>query len=338
MTRYISIATALALSLLVAPSCKKDKKEDKAETSEKKGDDSAAKGDKGSDKGTSSATAKGVLSHFPASTEIVVSLNTKSLANSALWKKYSEVALSKVSNDLADFEEACGFDPMDKVESVQIGINSAKEDEIIVIAKGLEREVLNKCTKAMAEKEGEKVEIVEEGNFTIVTGDGETTTLMWLDGTTILMAPKNNDKEYLQARFDGKDSLKDNAAFAAVAAKAKQSQPVWFAGLLRDGSPATSTMGAMGDAPKTFYGSVGVTSGINFNLGVGYADEKTATETLNMVKPMLGMAKGQLGPAADLVDKLKMATSGADLTVALELTDADIEKLKALAGPMLGGM
>ena len=97
-------------------------------------------------------------------------------------------------------------------------------------------------------------------------------------------------------------------------------------------------MGAMGEAPKGFYGSLGVTNGIDFNLGLGYADEKTATDTLNMVKPMLGMVKGRLGPAGDLVDKLKMATSGADLTVALELTSADIEKLKALAGPMLGGM
>ncbi len=343
MTHYVSIATALALSLLVVPACKKDKKEDKAETSEKKGDDSTAKGDKGStDKGsdtkTGSAAMGDVISHFPADTEIVVALNMTSLTGSDIWKKYGDIAMKDAKDDLGEFKEACGFDPIASIKSIHLGINSSKDKEVVLIAKGIDRATVTKCVKAIAEKEGEKIEITEEGKFTFTVSDGEKTGMVWLDDTTVLLVPEKSDKEFLQARLDGKDSLKDNAAFAALAGKAKQSEPVWFAGALKDGSPAASGMGAMGEAPKGFYGSVGVSGGIDFNLGLTYADEKTATETLNMVKPMLGMAKGPLGPAADLLDKLKMATSGADLTVALKLTDADIDKLKDSAGSILGGM
>ena len=48
------------------------------------------------------------------------------------------------------------------------------------------------------------------------------------------------------------------------------------------------------------------------------------------------MAKSQLGSNADLVDKLKMTTEGADLVLSISLNEADLAKLQAMAGPMMG--
>ena len=211
MTRYISIATALAVSLLVAPSCKKEKKEDKAESSAKKGDDSAAKGSS-DDKPSASATAAGdVISHFPADTEVVISFNMAGLSGSELWKKYGDVAMKDAKDDLAEFKEICGFDPITTIGSLYVGINSSKEKEVVIIAKGFERETITKCAKAVAEKEGKKIEIVEEGNFTFVTNDGDKTGMIWLDGSTVLMVPEKATRSIfklvLMARIASRTTL-----------------------------------------------------------------------------------------------------------------------------------
>ncbi len=324
MKHNLSIATALALSLLVVPACKKDKKEgaDKTDTSEKAGGDTKAKGgDKvTADKGSSPAASGDMMAHFPADTEIVVAFNIANLTNSKMWKSYGDAAMANAAKELGEFKETCGFDPITTIQSVHLGINSAKGEEPVMIVKGFARKQLTDCATAMAAKEGEKIEIAEEGKFTFITNkESEKTAIAWVDDTTMLL-------------------VKGNAGFETAAGKAKQSAPIWFAGNFADGSPAASAGGAMGAAPKGFYGSIGFTDGIDFDLGVTFADAKAAEETLNMAKPMLGMAKGQLGPAGDIVDKLQMATKGADMTVGLKLTDADVEKLKALAGPMLGGM
>ncbi len=344
MKHNLSIATALALSLLASPACKKDKKEggDKAQTSEKSGEAAAKGGDKGSDKGANKAKAPAasadVMAHYPADTEIVVAMNIGNLTGSSMWKQYGAAAMANVAKELGEFEATCGFNPITTINTVHMGMNSARSEEPVLIVNGFAREQLTKCVKAMAEKEGEKIELTDEGSFTILVKDDKTTTIGWVNDTTMIAVPDKNDKEFIQARIDGKDGLKGNAGFDAAAGKANQEAPIWFAANFAEGSPAASGMGAMGAAPKGFYGSVAFSSGVDLNLGVTFADAKSAEETLNMAKPMLGMAKGQLGPAGSLVDKLELATKGADLTVGLKLTDADVDTLKGLAGPMLGGM
>tara|TARA_R110002096_G_scaffold433381_2_gene651988 strand:- start:29681 stop:30712 length:1032 start_codon:yes stop_codon:yes gene_type:complete len=343
MKHNLSIATALALSLLVVPACKKDKKEgaDKTETSEKAGGDTKAKGgDKGTaEKGNSpgAAVAGDMMAHFPADTEIVMAFNIPSLIGSKMWKDYGDTAMAKVSKELGEFKETCGFDPITTIKTVHMGINSAKSEEPVMIVNGFAREQLTTCATAMAAKEGKQVEITEEGKFTIVSHEGKTTTIAWVDATTMLLVPKKDDKAYLEARMAGKDGLKGNAGFETAAGKANQSAPIWFAGNFAAGSPAGRGVG-MGAAPKGFYGSLGFADGLDFNLGVTFADAKSAEETLNMAKPLLSIGKSKLGPAADIVDNLKLATNGADMTVGLKLTEADIAKLKTLAGPILGGM
>ncbi len=341
MKHNLSIATALALSLLVAPACSKDKKGDKGETAEKASESKAKSGEKTSaeKKGSPGALAPAdVLSHFPADTEIVISFNVAGLTGSSMWKQYGEAAMANASKELGEFKDTCGFDPITTLKSMHVGINSAKSDDPVLIVNGFARGTLMDCAKKMSEKEGEKVKITEDGKFTVLTGDDGTTAVAWINDTTLIVVPKKNDKAYLQARLDGKDGLKGNTAFTATAAKAKQGAPIWFAGNFAEGSPAASGMGAMGAAPKGFYGSIGFSDGIDFALGMSFADAAAAEQTLGMAKSMLPMAKGPLGPAGDILDKLQLATKDADMTIGLKLTDADVEKLKGAAGGILGGM
>jgi len=339
MKRNYSVVAALALSLLVAPACNKDKKADgdKAATSDKKVSASGAKGaaNSGGEKG---AALGDVIPYFPADTEIVVGFNIGDLTSGSLWKQYGALAMAGAPEEYKQFEAICGFDLITSLKTVHLGFNSAHKDDVTVIVSGLGREQVTNCAKAFAKKEGVKLDVTEEGKMSFFAGDGEKLGVAWINDSTALVVPEKADKAFLQARLDGKESLKSNAAFGAVLAKAKRTEPIWFAGSFADGSPAAKSFGSVGAAPKGVYGSVGLTGGLDIAMGLIFPDAKAATNTLNMAKPMMGMAKGSMGPAGALIDKVLLAVEGSDLTVKLKLSEADLKQLKDLAGPMFGGM
>jgi hypothetical protein len=95
-------------------------------------------------------------------------------------------------------------------------------------------------------------------------------------------------------------------------------------------------MASMGSQPKALYGSVGFSDGIQFSLGVSFADEAAAKATLTQATSMMGMAKGSLGPLANLVDKVQMATDGPDLKIALDMNKEEVDQLSNMASMFSG--
>lgn len=342
MKRNLSIVLALGTALLLAPACSKEKKpEDKVNTESTTTATSAGDTQAASAAATASkpgAGAPDILAHMPADTEIVVSFSMRSLTSSPLWSKIGPAAMASAGKEIGEVQEACGFNPIEKLQSVYIGINTANEKEPVLLVQGFEREEMSKCITAMATKQGKKVTLTQDGAFTIVTSDvaEENMTIAWPGGSTMIMVPGKGNKEFLQARMDGKDGLKSNPAFVASAGKANQAAPIWFAASFKKNSPVAQGMSAMGQTPTGLYGSIGLTTGLDFDMGVSFVDAAAATATLNMARPFVGMAKSQLGPNAYLVDKLKMVTEGADMVLSISLTEADLEKLQAMAGPMMG--
>ncbi len=348
MNKKLSIVAALSLSLLAFSSCKKDKKEEGKEA------DTTAKvtGEKG-DKPTEvkpeankpdavkpAAEVKGVWKHIPASSEIVVSINVGKIMESSLWKAYGPMAMAKADDKLKLVKEKCGFDPLTAFSSIQMGMDSDNGKEPTIVIQGIERAAAQKCMIALAESEGEKVEITEDGPISIVKSDKETTGLAWVNDTTVILTPKQADKEYLLARIAGTDGVDSNAALMAIVGKAKQSAPFWFAASLKEGSKASkSAKGAtQGKEPTAFYGAVGFDKGIELAVGATFKTAEEAASLKAEMEQLLPMGKGMLPAAGPIIDKVKIGNAGNDLTIALELTEADIETLKKAAGPMMGGM
>lgn len=350
MKRNIGIALVLVLSMLVVPACSKDKKsgDDQSKSADEKGggdDTTSAAKVKSSDgvvaasPGAPAMELGAWLKHMPADTEVLLSMNLASLTGTPLWKQYGPAVIAAAGDGFGKANETCGFDPITTLHSVHFGINSSRQEEPVLIVRGISRGPLIQCIKAMATLEKAVLEIADEGNFTIITGDKQDKrqAIGWIDDKTMLLVPEKVDKDYLQARLDGKDGLDGNADFKIPAAKANQSAPVWFAGSFGESSQVAKGMASMGDQPKALYGSVGFEAGIQLAVGVTFADEKAAAATLSKIKPMLGQAKVFMGPAAGLIDKVQLATTGADLTFGLNLTEAEVKQLSSTAGAMLPG-
>jgi hypothetical protein len=348
MKRKLSMALLASLTLVTSQACKKDKKE--AAKGDTAGDTSGAAkatdgkaGDKAAPSGDSAQAADGdFLSYMPVDTEAVVGISLANLTQSKLWAQYQPMFQAAMDKEFAEFKEACGFDPITTIKGVYVGINSAKEEEPVVVVDGVKRDVLGKCIQAMAKKEGDEVTVKDEGKLTIVTSskEDENVTIGWINDSKMVMTPKKNDAAWVTERIEGKNSITGNKSFMAVADAAKQSQPFWFAAKFADGSPAAKGLSeiAAGVAPMGIYGSFGFTTGLDIDLGVRFKTGEEATKLAEMAKTQIGAVKPMLGAAASIVDKLDLKAVGNDLQVKLSITEADIKTLEQVAGPMLGGM
>jgi hypothetical protein len=246
--------------------------------------------------------------------------------------------MASVSKELTEVKGACGFDPIAALQGVYVGVNTAKSDDPVVVVNGFHRDQLEKCFGAMAEKDGEKVEVTRDGAITMVKSSDKDQAIGWINDSTMVMVPNQSDAAFLKERIAGTGGLGDNPDFSSVLGAADQSAPLWFAGHFQDGSPAADGLGKMmmGAKPLGFYGNLGFAEGLQVDVGLRFGTAEEASQLLEKVKPMLGVAKGQLGPAGKLVDKLQLAAADKDMTVKLSLSNADLEQLQQLAGPMLG--
>ena len=113
---------------------------------------------------------------------------------------------------------------------------------------------------------------------------------------------------------------------------------IWFAGVIKEGSDMEKNMASMGKSPKSVRGTLGFEGGLQLDLGLSFADEAAAKEVLTQAQAMLPMAKGMMGPAAVIVDKVKMDAAGADMNIGLNLSEEELKMLSDTAGAMMGGM
>ncbi len=349
MNKKFSIVAALSLSLFVASACSKDKKEDSdkgdspsAKVSDTKGGDTPTEVKPEAAKPGTTAVAGDIWGHMPADTEMVLALDVGSLTQSNLWKQYGGMATAAASEKLELIKEKCGIDLLTTFKSVHVGFNSDKEVPVIIV-KGVERSVAGKCIVAMAESEGKKVTVTQEGPITIVKPEEEGKDGMligWVDDATAIIVKGDTDKDSVLARIAGKDGLDSNAGLMAMVGKAKQGAPIWFAAKFKAGSKAATQIKGMAEGKEIsgVFGGVGFEKGIEIALGAEFANEADVTASKAKLDQIIPMGKMMAGPAAPLLDKVKIAASGKDLTINIDLSEADLTILTQMAGPMLGGM
>lgn len=335
------LVLGLAVSALALGGCGKDKKKDDGAGGETAG----GGGDKGgAARPGGGGAASGVYAVMPADSDMVVGINLGGLKGTPLWDKVWPMIEQEAGSELADFKATCGVDPADAVKSITVGGKQADEDHLVIVAKlGVGKDKVKECLQAYAKKEGEDVEIIEDGQiFGIKGADGKSMWAAWLDDTTLMTSPGAEDnRAFIEERLKGGGSAKDNATFMAVAGQADSSSTLWMA--MNMPPEAGAAMGGMA-APKQMWLSLSLTKGMKLNLGVRF--EKAAD-----AKSMADMANAQMGPmAADpmvgkFIKKTKIAANGNDIMIDIDLNEQEFTELWAMVEQqlpmlmmMMGGM
>lgn len=333
------ILALLAALALVSFGCKKEQGEGK------EGEAKTAEGEKKAEGGEGAAKAaapsKTSFAVFPKESEFVFGLNGDSLRKSGIYKKFQPAFEGALNNEkeFVAFKETCGFDPIQKVQSVIVG-GSMEGNDGVVVVKGFNRAELKSCGEKMAAKEGEDVKIEEDGKLMKVTNKSDVMWLGWLDDNTMLTGAGSEGeggKAWVEGRMAGKDGLDSNADMMSLLGQVDSAGTLWFIVKPKD----NSKMGMMGAPPSSVFGTVLLTSGLKIDMGMRYAKPEDAKAFVDQTKQMMGAMASD--PTSKMVaDKTTMEAKGNDAIIKVDLNEEELNQVIAMvekmAGPMIGSM
>ena len=300
-SRLTLVAVGLAALSLAAPGCGKDDKDNKG---------------KASTAGLSGKTGFAVL---PADSHGVAGLAVSKITSSGIWKRYGTFAMIFASKELNKFKGACGFDPLTKVESVIVAGKAGDRDGVAVV-KGVARKDAGNCAEKLAEADGEKVTISDDGNVMTGTNEsGEAVHIGWLDDKTFLFAGEGKDKDRVKTLAGGGGGLDGNKEIMSLLGNVDTSAAIWGVFLNKTGENV-GTIGA-----EAGYGSISLDGGFKLDAGLRQSNAEKAKEAQGEIEKFTGNFKAT--PLEKFTSKIKVKTNKSDVIVQLSLTDSEVDEL-----------
>jgi len=313
----------------------------------KKNDDKAAKTGSGASTTTTSTTSGGTptpvavagtddLALLPVDSEMVMGLNFAQLQQSALWKQFSPKLMEKAASGLAEFKVACGFDPLEAVKSVSMGLKGlggTAPDGAIVVHGPEKAKVMACIDKAKTEAAKKGTDITVDGDVFIVKDkEGQPSAFTFVNDTTLIgTIGAMGTKDGVLAAAKGTSALKSSQAFTDMYSKINTNDSLWL--LMNGNSPAFSKMGSMGVKPKAIFGSVNVTDGLTMDMRIrlGTPDE---------AKQLVTMLQGQINnpQVKQMFDKLDVVADGTDAKFGVAMSNQKLQQLIGMVGGMMGGI
>ena len=276
------------------------------------------------------------LSLLPVDSEVVLGLNFAQLQTSALWKKFVEPQLMKgdTQKKLGEFQAKCGFNPMESVKSISMGLKGigADKPDGVVVVHGPDKTKVMACLDKMKEeaaKDGSTIE--KDGDVVnIKNKNGENFAFTYVSGDTLVgVVGTNANTAGVKAAAAGTSALKTSAAFVDMYAKINTADSLWI--LMNGNSKAFDKAAAMGFKPKAVFGSVNVTDGLTMDVRVRLDTPDQAVQIANM-------AKGQVQQFVKMVDKLDIVAEQSDVKINIALSTQKLEALIQQFAGMMGGM
>ena len=275
------------------------------------------------------------LSLLPADSEMVMGLNFAQLQQSALWKQFSPKLMDKMASGLAEFKAACGFDPLEAIKSVSLGMKGlgGNSPDGSIVIHGLDKGKSMACIdKAKVEAAKKGSEITVDGDvFTVKDKDGQLTVWSFVNSDTLLgVVGPNASKDTLLAVAKGGSTLKSSQTFVDMYSKINTKDSMWL--LVNGNAPFMAKAAQAGVKPKAVFGSINVTDGLTVDLRIRLGSADEATQLVNM-------AKGQTNnpQVKQMFDKLDVTADGADAKIAIAMSNAKLQQLIGMVGGMMGG-
>ena len=315
--RSSSLVVSLAL-VAAASACKKE------------GDGAAGGG------GAAGATGSD-LNVVPADSDFVMGVDLSKVRDSALFKEYGTKMLEQATKDISEFKAQCGFDPVETIKTVSMGIKMLPGDKgrgSIVFHSTAPRDKLKACLeKSKPDAEAKGTKIVIEGDIAYLTPKDEKTyvalTYLGSDGVVALINDRAWTKDTVSQAIAGKGSVKDSKPFMDAYKAIKQGQTMWF---YVNGAAefAQQAKGAGLDA-NAFIGSVNVTDAVSAEFRARLKSADAATAAAKMVESQLGQVKM-------MVPNVSAKAEGNDLKLNVDMSNKEIKSLMSMFGGMLGGL
>ncbi len=297
---------------------------------------------------------------LPAETEAVMYVNVKQMLDSDLMKKYALPQLKEAmkAGDATAMLEKLGLDPLKDIASVTAGLwgTDSENMKVVGVLRGtFNGDKLMKAAQEFAPASGDKMSIVEEGDFKMIKfiGEGDKPAFASVaDDKTIVIA---SDKKVLATSLKAnKDKAKAGLSkdLTALVLKQDEKASMYMCGMTGgkfenlpgningipgiDGDQLVEQLGKMTNAAMTL--RVGKDVTVEITTGMKDADAAdgfgaNVGKLLDLAKTFLPLAAGSAPQAKPLIDDLtktlKHSVKKSDVTISLKLSADAISKMTA---------
>ncbi len=296
------------------------------------------------------ARAAEVDKYLPNDAEVAMVLNIKQLTEAPLIKKHALGQLKEImkgNEELGKALEAMGFDPLRDLTSITAAINGFNANSKgLVIAHGqFDTGKFEAKAEELAKEKSQFLKVVKEGNYKLyeVNAPGSEKPLLvaLVDKSTIVASNEKEPVLEALAKAAGTKKSETNSALRTLIEKQDAGQTFW--GVIPGAVLSKSEFASMDEKTKKISERIesitlGITVSKDIKLGMTIA-AKTADnakelaedlkEGLNQAKGFLALMAGNqknLAPVVDLVNSIKVATEGNNLTLKSEVSEEMIEK------------
>ncbi len=263
------------------------------------------------------------LAFLPLDAELVFGLDARQLFASPLWRHFEPRLRSEIGGSLRELEAACGFDPFATMRGVTLGLKASEPIDGVIVVRGLDRDRTMGCIQRALSP---RARVSIERGVVTVSGDGpkDPPVLMTFAGRSTLVVATSRGR--LDAALASGAPLRRSRAFLELWQLVDAKQAMW--GIVNGTSSAFDALSSLGMRPRAILGSVGLAAGLSLTARVrlGTADE--AAQLAQLAQTQVGMLKS-------MADRVDLGAEGADFTVRLDMTAAQLE---AVAGLLMGAM
>ena len=273
-------------------------------------------------------TASDPLGFMPIDADVVVSLDTASLRQTALWNRIEPSLMERAASTVEKFRAACGFDPLPQIEHVALGIRhvSTPHKEGVIVVGGMSRSQLMGCVTRAIRSSALEARI--ERNVVVMTKetDGQPVAFAFADARTlvVLVGDRAAGAQGLRDILDGGAPLRSSETFMDLFGRIDVRRHAWF--FANGTSKLFDGIGSLGVQPRAVFGGIDMPAGATAKLYVRMASANDATALVTMVQ-------SQLAAVRSLVEKLDVTAEDIDVVVDLSLTEDQLMVGANLLGP-----
>ena len=277
------------------------------------------------------------LQLIPVDSELVLGLNFAQGRNSSM---FSDLALPRLAKNakvqalLEKIKTKCGFDPLEAVSSITLGIrNLGQAFDGVVVIHGLEKAKALPCVDQLKDElAGQKVEVTKDGDVVLAKGDRpeETAAVTFVDDRTALLVvgPKGTKAGVLEVA-QGKSTLSTSKEFTDMYSRVKTGDTLWL--LLNGGAePVAELLSKLNVKSKAVFGSVNVTDGLAADLRMRVESDEQASNVAKLIE-------SQTAPFAQFADKVEIVSDKSDVRFTVSFTAEKLKSVMGLAQAAFGG-
>jgi hypothetical protein len=276
------------------------------------------------------------LSLIPSDSEAVIGINFAQLQQSSSWKQYVAPKLGSALG-IDKFKALCGFDPLDSLKSVAIGLKglggSGKDVSGTIVVHGYDK------TKAMAcfdkdgvkdaEKDGSKV-VIDRDVVLVTDKSGQHVGFTFVNNDTAIavIGPDASTTDGVKKVASGGSQFRTSPAFLEMFQTINSQDTLWL--VANGNSPVFSRMHTLGVNLRALFGSLNLTDGLAVNMRLRLDSPDAASNVVSL-------AKGQLTQAKFFFDKLDVSSNGPDVKFDVAMSKAKLTQLAGTVASMMGG-